>query len=137
VLTNFGRFGPYVKYGDKFVSIKGKDPLEITLEEALEAIAAKKAADAKREILAFEGGIRVLHGRYGPYITDGSRNARVPKDADPEKLTLEQCRELLEKAPAKKTRRAPAKKRTAGKAAAKKPAKGTKKRPTKKKRSSG
>jgi len=129
VLTNFGRFGPYVKYGDKFVSIKEKDPLEITLEEALEAIAAKKAADAKREILAFDGGIRVLRGRYGPYVTDGTRNARIPKDTDPEKLSLEQCQELLEKAPARKARRAPARKRTVKKTA--------RKAPTKRRRPSG
>ena len=81
ISTNIGRFGPYVKYDDKFVSLKvkeGDDPYTITLERALELVAEKKEFDANREIKVFEGtDIKILRGRYGPYITDGNKNARI------------------------------------------------------------
>ena len=105
VLTAIGRFGPYVKYGAKYVSLKEDDPYTITLERALEVIAAKEVADANRLILDFPAAkIQVLNGRYGPYITDKAKNARVPKDRDPKTLTLEECVALLAAAPAKGTR---------------------------------
>ncbi len=101
VLASIGRFGPYVRYGDKFVSIRGDDdPYTIQLPRALELIEEKKIADANRIIQDFEAeGIQVLNGRYGPYITDKTKNARVPKDRDPKSLTLEECKELLAAAP--------------------------------------
>ena len=104
ISANVGRFGPYVKYDSKFVSLKvkeGDDPFTVTLERALELVAEKKEFDANREIKLFEGtDIKVLRGRYGPYITDGIKNARIPKDVeDPETLTLETCQELIAKAP--------------------------------------
>jgi DNA topoisomerase-1 len=106
IAANFGRFGPYIKYGSTFVSIKPDDPFSITLERALELIAEKEEAEAKKHIQAFPGtDIAVLNGRYGPYITDGKKNAKAPKDKDPAKLSLEECQQLLEKAPAKKPRR--------------------------------
>ena len=98
--ANVGRFGPYVKYGAKYASLKEDDPYTITLERAREVIAAKKLADANRMIIDFGvDDIQVLNGRYGPYITDKARNARIPKDRDPKTLTLEECRALLEAAP--------------------------------------
>ena len=101
VSASVGRFGPYVRYGDKFVSIRGDDdPYTIQLERALELIEEKKIADANRTIRDFpDDGIQVLHGRYGPYITDKTKNARIPKDRDPLSLTLEECKELLAAAP--------------------------------------
>jgi len=100
ITTNVGRFGPYVKYGPKYVSLKTDDPYEITRERALEVIREKEIADANRLILDFpEAGIQVLNGRYGPYITDKSRNAKIPKDKEPKSLTLEECRALLAAAP--------------------------------------
>jgi DNA topoisomerase I len=101
VTASVGRFGPYVRYGDKFVSIRGDDdPYTIQLPRALELIEEKKIADANRIIQDFEDeGIQVLNGRYGPYVTDKARNARVPKDRDPKSLTLDECRELLANAP--------------------------------------
>ncbi len=105
VLTAIGRFGPYIKYGAKYVSLKEDDPYTVTLERALEVIAAKVLADANRIIQDFpEDKIQVLNGRYGPYITDTAKNARVPKDRDPKTLTLEECKALLLAAPAKGTR---------------------------------
>ncbi|MBC8025570.1 MAG: DNA topoisomerase I, partial [Steroidobacteraceae bacterium] len=101
VQSNIGRFGPYIKYGAKYVSLKPPDdPYTVTLERALEVIAAKKEADANRLIQDFAvDSIQVLNGRYGPYITDGKRNARMPKDTDPKTIPLETCRELLANAP--------------------------------------
>jgi DNA topoisomerase I len=128
VSAAIGRFGPYVKYGAKFVSIKDEDPYTVDLETALRFVAEKKEFDANRLIRDFEdAGIQILNGRYGPYITDKEKNARVPKDRDPKSLSLEECVELLAKAPVR------GKKKTAKKVAAKakkKPA--TKKKPKKK-----
>ena len=100
VSASVGRFGPYVRYGDKYVSIKDDDPYTIELPRALELIELKKIEDANRIIQDFEEqGIQVLNGRYGPYITDKTKNARVPKDREPKSLTLEECIELLAAAP--------------------------------------
>jgi DNA topoisomerase-1 len=135
VSASVGRFGPYVRYGDKYVSIRGDDdPYTIELPRALELIEAKKIEDANRIIQDFDdAGIQVLNGRYGPYITDKTKNARVPKDRDPKSLTLEECRELLAAAPARGRRgKKKAGTKTAGKAPAKKKA-ARKKKPTKKK----
>jgi len=100
ITTNVGRFGPYVKYGAKYVSLRTDDPYEITPERALEVIREKEIADANRLILDFpDAGIQVLNGRYGPYITDKARNAKIPKDKEPKSLTLEECVTLLAAAP--------------------------------------
>ncbi len=106
VSASVGRFGPYIRYGDKYVSIRGDDdPYTIELPRAVELIEEKKIADANRIIRDFEAdNIQVLNGRYGPYITDKTRNARVPKDVEPKSLTLEQCRELLASAPVRAKR---------------------------------
>jgi DNA topoisomerase-1 len=105
ILANVGRFGPYIKYGSKYVSLKDDDPYTVTLERALECIQAKKLADANRIIQDFGvDGIQVLNGRYGPYISNGEKNARIPKDRDPKALTLEDSRALLAAAPARPLR---------------------------------
>jgi DNA topoisomerase-1 len=102
ITANTGRFGPYVKYGPKYVSLKADDPYTVTLERALEVIHEKQIADANRLILDFpDAGIQVLNGRYGPYVTDRQRNAKIPKDRDPKSLTLEECQTLLAAAPAR------------------------------------
>jgi len=96
-----GRFGPYIQYGaKKFASIKDDDPYTIELPRALELIKAKEELDANRTILNFEeAGIQVLNGRFGPYITDKVKNAKIPKERDPKTLTLDECVELLKAAP--------------------------------------
>ena len=111
VSANIGRFGPYVRYGSKFVSIKEGDPYSITLEEAQVLIDEKKKADANRIIQSFDDGIQVLNGRYGPYVTDGKKNGKIPKDTDPKELTHEQCKEIIENAPERKARRRTKKKK--------------------------
>ncbi|HEU4966954.1 MAG TPA: type I DNA topoisomerase [Candidatus Saccharimonadales bacterium] len=102
IKANIGRFGPYIQIGKTYVSIKPLDPHTITEPEARELYAAKLEKDAKRFINGFPGGIQVLNGPYGPYVTDGKKNARLPKDAKPEALTEDDCKKLLEAAPAKR-----------------------------------
>ena len=134
VSASIGRFGPYVRYGDKYVSIRGDDdPYTIELPRALELIELKKIEDANRIIQDFEEeGIQVLNGRYGPYITNKKKNARVPKDREPKSLTLEECQELLAAAPERGRRgKKKAKKKAASEAAPKKAA--AKKKAAKKK----
>ena len=141
VSASIGRFGPYVRYGDKYVSIRDDDPYTIELPRALELIEEKKIADANRIIQDFEEeGIQVLNGRYGPYITDKAKNARVPKDREPKSLTLQECKELLAAAPMrgkrgkkKVAKKKVAKKKTAKKKAKKKARKKAKKKAVKKK----
>ncbi|UII24937.1 type I DNA topoisomerase [Fulvivirga maritima] len=107
VQANIGRFGPYVRHDNKFVSIpKDEDPYTIELDRAIELIKAKREADANKFIKSFEENedVQVLNGRFGPYIKIGRKNVKIPKDKDPKELTLEECLELAEKAPAKKGR---------------------------------
>jgi DNA topoisomerase-1 len=130
VSASIGRFGPYVRYGSKYVSIKEDDPYTIDLARALELIEEKKQADANRIIRDFGAdNIQVLNGRYGPYVTNREKNAKIPKDRDPASLTLEECRELIAAAP-ERGRRGGKKKATAKKASTKKAT--TKKAPSKK-----
>jgi DNA topoisomerase I len=125
VLANIGRFGPFVKYGAKYASLKkDDDPYTISLERALEIISEKEALEASRTVREFpEHGIKILKGRFGPYVTDVTRRASVPKGQDPAAVTLEQALKLLEEAPVKKAggrRKSPAKKPAAEKSAARK-----------------
>jgi len=107
VSANIGRFGPYVRYGKKFVSIKDDDPYTIALPRALELIEEKKIFDANRIIQDFpDAGIQILNGRYGPYITNKKKNAKIPKERDPASLTLAECEQMLEAAPERGVRRA-------------------------------
>jgi DNA topoisomerase-1 len=106
VSVGVGRFGPFVKYGSKYVSIKTDDPYVIDFPRALELIAEKQAADAARLLKDYGiDDIQVLNGRFGPYLTDGKRNAKIPKDRDPTSLSLEEARHLLADAPLRGTSR--------------------------------
>ncbi len=125
ISVNIGRFGPYVKYDSKFASIKHDDPYTITLERALEIVAEKKLADANRIIKTFDGSdIQVLNGRWGPYLSDGNKNAKLPKELkeNPGDIDLATAMKLIEEAPEKKGRgkKTAAKKTAAKKTAAKK-----------------
>lgn len=103
IKANIGRFGPYIQVGKLFVSIKPIDPHDITLEQALELYAEKLKAEAEKNIADFGDGIKVLNGRFGPYVTDGKKNAKIPKDTEPKDITHEQAKQLLADAkPAKK-----------------------------------
>ena len=105
IKANVGRFGPYIQIGKLYVSLKDIDPREVTQEQARELYAAKLKAEAEKNIADFGDGIKVLNGRFGPYVTDGSKNAKVPKDTDPKTITRDQAVELLANAPQKRSAR--------------------------------
>ena len=121
-----GRFGPYISHNSAFVSVpKEIDPLDVTEEQAIELIEAKRKKDAERLIKAFpeDETVKVLNGRWGPYIEFGKLNVKIPKDiTDPTTLTYEQCKALADAMPkdAKKGRFGKAKAAPAAKPAAKK-----------------
>jgi DNA topoisomerase-1 len=102
IKANIGRFGPYVQVGKLFVSIKPLDPRTITEDEARDLYVQKLAKEAAKHIQEFPGGLKVLNGPYGAYVTDGKKNARIAKDQDPSKLTEAEAQALLAAAPAKK-----------------------------------
>lgn len=104
IKANIGRFGPYIQIGKMFVSIKPLDPHTITLEEALELYEAKIKTEAEKNIADFGDGIKVLNGRFGPYITNGTKNVKINKDTDPKTITHNQAKEMLDNAPIKKSR---------------------------------
>ena len=111
ITAAIGRFGPYLRHEGKFASIpKEEDPLEISLERAIEVIREKRRTDAEKSIKTFEANpdVQVLKGRWGPYIKVGKQNVKIPKDQDPAALTLENCLALAEAAPARGGRNAPA-----------------------------
>lgn len=98
IIATKGRFGPYLKYGDKNVSLpRGKDPLTVTLEECIEAINANSEKAAANTVISdFTGsGIQVINGRYGPYLKQDGKNYKIPKDTDAQSLTEEACKEII------------------------------------------
>ncbi len=118
IRANVGRFGPFIQIGTKtkttkplYVSLKSDDPHDIALERALELYDEKLKAEAEKNIADFGDGVKVLNGRFGPYITDGTKNAKIPKDTDPKSVTHDQAKQLLTEAPAKKGRRVPRRKK--------------------------
>jgi DNA topoisomerase I len=124
VTTGKGRFGPYVKFADKYVSLPRNEQLAgLTLERAIELIEAKRQAEASKYIREFPENptIKVVNGQYGPYLAVGKRNVKIPKDVDAASLTLEDCLKLAGDDPATATK-SPAKKTTGAKATATKTA---------------
>ena len=121
VETNIGRFGPYARYGDLFVSLKkDDDPYTVELPRVIELIEAKQAALEAATIRMFDNtGIRIVKGRFGPYITDGKRRAPIPRTRDPESLSVFECEAFLAEAEiAKAGKKKGGKKGAAKKAAA-------------------
>jgi DNA topoisomerase-1 len=101
LVIGVGKYGPYVRHKSKFYSLsKTDDPFTIEPERAIEIIIEKRAQEENRNIKQFEEepGLLVLNGRYGPYISFNKKNYRIPKSRKPEELTLEECREIIEKA---------------------------------------
>ena len=101
ILVLKGRFGPYIKYGDKNISLpRGKDPLRIGFEECAALVqGALESATASPLICEFPG-IQVLNGRYGPYIKSDGRNYKIPRGTDAAALTEADCRRIISEAPA-------------------------------------
>ena len=99
VIATKGRFGPYIKAGDRNVSLpRGKDPLHVTIEECIALIEADKV---KKESVAVplkewpESDISIINGRYGPYLKHAGNNYRIPRDVSAENLTEEQCKQII------------------------------------------
>ncbi|MCK5839922.1 MAG: DNA topoisomerase I, partial [Bacteroidales bacterium] len=113
VIVASGRFGPYIRHKSSFYSLKkDDDPLTIQLSHAIELIAEKRKQDKENIITEFEENkdVRVLKGRYGPYISIGKSNYKIPKTRDPESLTLKDCLELAEQVKTTKAKKKPRKK---------------------------
>lgn len=120
VSVAIGRFGPYIKHNNAFVSLKkGEDePGTITLETAIARIEEKRESDRQKQIRVFDNGVQILNGRYGPYICFNKSNYKIPKTLKAEELTLEKCMEIIEKETAQKTKKSSAKTASTSKAKA-------------------
>ncbi|HEX5797064.1 MAG TPA: type I DNA topoisomerase [Candidatus Saccharimonadales bacterium] len=105
ITASIGRFGPYIKIGTTFVSIKPNDPHTIDEETARKLYAAKKQDEANKYIKKFPGGLAIIRGPFGPYVTDGKKNAKLPKGIKHEELDKESAQEILDSAPVRKSRR--------------------------------
>ena len=117
ITVAIGRFGPYIRHDNKFVSIpKDISPLEITAEEAQQLIVAKREADSKKTVKVFDEdpAMMILNGRFGVYISYNKGNYKIPKTVtDPASLTYEECKQIVDsqaESP-KKSRRTAAKKK--------------------------
>ncbi len=104
IKANIGRFGPYIQIDKLYVSIKPLDPMKITEEEARELYKQKLEKEANKYIKQFASGISIVNGPYGAYITDGQKNARLPKEVKPETVDETTAKNLLAKAPVRKKR---------------------------------
>lgn len=105
LVVAIGRFGPYVKHGSAFYSLKKEDdPMTIDAERAIQLIQDKIKADSEKLIKEFaeNADVKILNGRFGPYIVVGKKNVKIPKDKTPINLTLEECLSLAEATPEKK-----------------------------------
>jgi DNA topoisomerase-1 len=104
IVVGLGRFGPFLRHLEKFISIpKTLSPQSINEEEAIQLIRNKRAKEAERIIKRFEEDpdVEVLNGRFGAYITCKGSNYRIPKNMEPTELTLETCREIIDRSPEK------------------------------------
>ena len=114
IKANYGRFGPYIQYGKKYVSLKEYTPEEVSLKTALALIATKEKLDAERIIKTFDDSeIQVLNGRFGPYIWNGKKKGKGQKNITikkifgtkaPADLTLDECRKAISAKPKPKTK---------------------------------
>ena len=131
VSIGIGRFGPYIKHNQLFVSLKKgiDDPGTITLETAIERINEKREIEKNRKIQEFENGVQILNGRFGPYITFNKVNYKIPKGKEADKLTFEETMAIIEKGGDSKKKTT---KKTTKKAASKTTKKETKKETKKK-----
>ncbi len=109
IRSNIGRFGPFIQVGTKtktvkpvYVSLKDDDPYEISLERALDLYNDKLKLEAEKTIQEFSDGLKILNGRFGAYVTDGTKNAKIPKGEEPSKLSHEEAQVILKSAPTKK-----------------------------------
>ncbi|PIF05182.1 MAG: DNA topoisomerase I [Draconibacterium sp.] len=108
VVVGIGRFGPYVRHNGAFVSLgKDDDPFEIDLSRAIELIETKRKKDKEAIITTFdeEPDLKVLNGRWGPYISYKKKNYKIPKKTDAATLSLDDCMKIINNAPAPRSKR--------------------------------
>ncbi|MBO5563808.1 MAG: DNA topoisomerase I, partial [Bacteroidales bacterium] len=97
IIATKGRFGPYLKYGERNVKLpRGKDPLKITLDECIALIDEAGSAPAANAVIADFGSVQVINGRYGPYLKSETGNYRIPKGTDASSLTAADCQAIIE-----------------------------------------
>ena len=104
VIAGIGKFGPYIKHDNKFISLGQIDPLEVDIDTAIMLIEEKRKEISSSIIKTFEAHpeVTILKGRYGPYIKFGNKNLKIPKGKNPEELTYDDCLEISNKAVHKK-----------------------------------
>ena len=115
VSVSVGRFGPYVKHNNTFYSLaKTDNPATIDIERAIEIIGEKRQKDVENTILTFENDpeMKVLNGRFGPYVSYKKKNYRIAKDVDPKSLTYDDCLKLVEADPKAAPKKAAPKRKT-------------------------
>ena len=96
VIATKGKFGPYLKYGDKNVKLpRGKDPLAVTLDECAAIIREMATQAPQQTVIAEFGDIRVMQGMYGPYIKQGNSNFKIPRNTSAEALTEDDCKAII------------------------------------------
>jgi DNA topoisomerase-1 len=97
VIATKGRYGPYLKYGDRNVKLpRNADPLKISLEECVRLIAEEADAPAPNPVIAAWGDIQIVNGRYGPYLKAGENNYRIPKGTDVTRMTEADCQSIIQ-----------------------------------------
>ncbi len=106
IIASVGKFGPYIKHDNKFISLGKEDPLHVTQNKAIELIEEKRKTESENLIKEFDENenVKIIKGRYGPFIKFDKKNIKIPKGKEPASLTYEDCVTLAEKAPAKKGR---------------------------------
>ena len=96
VIATKGRYGPYLKYGDRNVKLpRSADPLKISLEECVRLVSESAEAPAPNPVIAAWGDIQIVNGRYGPYLKAGENNYRIPKGTDATKMTEADCQAII------------------------------------------
>ena len=100
VVVSEGRYGPYIKYNKGFISLGDLDPSTVDLDTCIDLIKAKQEFDRQKLINSFDFNnsvIEICNGKYGPYVKMDKKNYKIPKDADPHKMTKEDCLNLIKK----------------------------------------
>ncbi len=109
VTVGIGRFGPYVRHDNKFASLKKDvdDPFTIELDRAIQLIKEKRERDSKKELRTFneDPQLKILNGRWGPYIKQGKNNFKLPKGTEPAKISYNECLELIKQQKEKKSKK--------------------------------
>ena len=108
VTVGIGRFGPYIRHDNKFVSLgKDDDPHSVDMQRAVELIQAKREKDEKAVLKTFDedANLQILNGRWGPYIKFNKKNFKIPRSSKADHLTYEDCMKIVNEAPATKSKR--------------------------------